>query len=107
MSPPSAAALRARLPHPVIDSDGHTLEFIPAVRDELVALAGRDVAAGLDQVLSIWQRSRGWRAGEKRAQGLFRMTWWGFAARNTDDRAMAILPAVPHARPSEPGIAYA
>ena len=60
MSSHTAAEIRARLPHPVIDSDGHTLEFIPAVREELVALAGRDVAAAFDQVLSIWQRSRSW-----------------------------------------------
>ena len=107
MSSHPAAEIRARLPHPVIDSDGHTLEFMPAVRDELVALAGNEVAAAFDQVLSIWQRSRGWSAAEKRAEGLFRMTWWGFPARNTDDRAMAILPELLHARLPELGIDYA
>ncbi len=28
-----SAAIRARLNHPVIDSDGHTVEFLPAVLD--------------------------------------------------------------------------
>src|SRR5262245_1067307 len=107
MPSPSAAGLRARLPHPVIDSDGHTLEFMPAVRDQLVALAGRELAGAFDAVLSVWRRTRSWSAAEKRAQGLFRMTWWGFPARNTDDRAMAILPELLHARLPELGIDYA
>ena len=28
---PSAAELRANLGHPVIDADGHTVEFLPAL----------------------------------------------------------------------------
>jgi predicted TIM-barrel fold metal-dependent hydrolase len=107
MSPPSAAEIRARLPHPVIDSDGHVLEFIPAVRDEIESLAGRELAAAWDEVLAIWKRARGFTAAQKRAQGLFRMTWWGFPARSTDDRAMAILPELLHARLPELGIDYA
>ena len=107
MSSPDAAGLRARLPHPVIDSDGHTLEFMPAVRDQIVALAGSELAGAFDAVLSVWRRTRSWSAAEKRAQGLFRMTWWGFPARNTDDRAMAILPELLHARLPELGIDYA
>ncbi len=107
MSTPSAAEIRARLPHPVIDSDGHVLEFIPAVRDELEALAGREVAAAWDEVLAVWKHARGFAAERKRALGLFRMTWWGFPARNTDDRAMAILPELLHARLPELGIDYA
>jgi predicted TIM-barrel fold metal-dependent hydrolase len=107
MSSLSAAELRARLAHPVIDSDGHLLEFVPAVRDELEAVAGRGLVRGFDEVLSIWKRSRSWSAAEKRAQGLFRITWWGFPARNTDDRAMAMLPELLHARLPELGIDFA
>ena len=43
----SAAQVRARLDHPVIDADGHTVEFMPAVREVLAAVAGSDVAAKL------------------------------------------------------------
>ena len=107
MSPPSAARIRARLAHPVIDSDGHVLEFVPAVRDEIEALAGRGVAAAWDEVLGVWKRARGFGAAQLRAQGLFRMTWWGFPARNTDDRAMAMLPELLHERLPELGIDYA
>jgi predicted TIM-barrel fold metal-dependent hydrolase len=107
MSSLSGAGIRARLAHPVIDSDGHVLEFVPAVRDEIEALAGREVAAAWDGVLGVWKRARAMSAAEKRAQGLFRMTWWGFPARNTEDRAMAMLPELMHARLPELGIDYA
>jgi hypothetical protein len=35
-----SAAVRARLNHPVIDSDGHTVEFLPAVLDYLEQTGG-------------------------------------------------------------------
>ena len=37
------AAIRARLDHPVIDNDGHIIEFLPLVRDIIVELAGESV----------------------------------------------------------------
>jgi predicted TIM-barrel fold metal-dependent hydrolase len=107
MSSLPAPEIRARLPHPVIDSDGHVLEFMPAVRDEIEAVAGRELARGFDEVLGVWKRSRSWSAAEKRAQGLFRMTWWGFPARNTEDRALAMFPELLRARLPELGIDFA
>ena len=38
-------AIRKQLDHPVIDGDGHLIEYNPLVRDFLVEIAGEDVAA--------------------------------------------------------------
>ena len=38
-----SAAVRARLNHPVIGSDGHTVEFLPAVLDYLEQTRGTKV----------------------------------------------------------------
>ena len=38
-----SAAVRARLNHPVIDSDGHTVEFLPAVLDYVEQIGGTKV----------------------------------------------------------------
>ena len=46
-----AEAIRARLDHPVIDGDGHLVEFLPLVRDFMVELGGPGLGAGLDRVL--------------------------------------------------------
>ena len=43
-----AATIRSNLDHPVIDADGHQIEFIPLVRDLLAADAGEDVARMFD-----------------------------------------------------------
>ena len=45
-------AIRNRLDHPVVDSDGHLLEFLPLVRDILVDLAGEDVAQRFDRMVN-------------------------------------------------------
>jgi hypothetical protein len=50
--------IRARLGHPVVDADGHTIEYLPAVRDDLQALAGRRAVAQLDAVLGFAQAAR-------------------------------------------------
>ena len=39
-SPTQSAAIRAKLDHPIIDSDGHTAEFEPAVFDYLRDIGG-------------------------------------------------------------------
>ena len=39
-----AAAIRDELDHPVIDADGHIIEFIPAIRDLIAADASTALA---------------------------------------------------------------
>ena len=55
-----SAAVRARLKHPVIDSDGHTIEFAPAVNDYLKQVAGPELLSRLgnvnDLVATGWHR---------------------------------------------------
>ncbi len=43
MKESASAAVRSRLTHPVIDSDGHTIEFEPAMLDHLREIAGPEV----------------------------------------------------------------
>ena len=43
-------AIRSRIDHPIIDSDGHLIEYLPLVRDFIVEEAGEDVAQAFDQI---------------------------------------------------------
>ena len=103
----SAHEIRRRLDHPVIDADGHSLEYLPVVREHLRELAGESLAARLDQVFAGWRSMRELPLDRQRSLGLFRMTWWGFPTEQTLDRATAIFPRLLHERLDELGIDYA
>jgi predicted TIM-barrel fold metal-dependent hydrolase len=107
MSSLSAADVRRRLGHPVIDADGHSLEFLPAVRDHLRELAGEGVARRLDEAFATGRMAKQLTVDRQRALGLFRMTWWGFPAERTLDRATALLPRLLYERLDELGIDFA
>ena len=38
------SAIRRRIDHPIIDGDGHIIEYLPLVRDILVEIGGRVLA---------------------------------------------------------------
>src|SRR6516162_7889984 len=100
-------AIRGRIDHPIIDSDGHLIEYLPLVRDFLVEEAGESVARGFDQMV----RSAGSRAAvpepERRRQlGIHAAAVWGIPTRNTLDRATVMLPELQYRRLDEIGIDF-
>lgn len=111
MSAHSADAVqkvRRAISHPVIDSDGHLIEYVPIVRDFVVELAGEDVAKRFDR---MFQAGAIRRAIPDRAQrrkiGLHAIGIWGIPTENTLDRATAMLPGLMYERLDELGIDYA
>ena len=94
-------AVRARLNHPVIDSDGHhPAEFEPAVMEYLHKVGGPGIverykaqgatsmAGGLASLFEWYRLS----PEERRDQRATRSPWWGLPTKNTLDRATATLP---------------
>ena len=74
----SSREIRAALDHPVIDADGHIIEFLPAVRDFLVEEGGRELASAFDEVLGAAGKLDALSVDERRAMGLFKLTWWPY-----------------------------
>ena len=104
----SSQKIRAQLNHPVIDADGHTIEFMPAVRERLRGLVGGDLANKLFSSATGfpdgWYRvSPDQRLASRRA----RPPWWGIPSENTLDRATAMLPKLMHERLPETGADFA
>jgi predicted TIM-barrel fold metal-dependent hydrolase len=102
----TAAEIRAKLGHPVIDCDGHVLEFEPAVFDYVRDVGGAEVAkrlgtSNINAIRAAKSRS------EIRDERVFQPPWWGFPARNTYDRATAMFPKLLHERLPELGIDFA
>ena len=96
--------IRARLDHPIIDSDGHLIEFLPLVRDLLVDLAGESVAKGFDVLVDSGQTLQGLSDEMRRSLGIIQSPWWGIPTSNTLDRATAMLPRLMYDRLDEIGI---
>jgi predicted TIM-barrel fold metal-dependent hydrolase len=100
----AVAAIRNRIDHPIIDGDGHVIEYLPLVRDILVDLAGESVAERFDIVVNSGRLVQGLSAAQRREMGLMRLPWWGIPTRNTLDRATAMLPRLLYDRLDQIGI---
>jgi predicted TIM-barrel fold metal-dependent hydrolase len=94
--------IRGRLDHPVIDSDGHLVEFQPAAMTYLEELAGR---AAVDRYHAFQMRLAPSEEERFDAQ-VMRTPFWNFQTRNTVDRATVALPALMRERMEELGFDF-
>src|SRR5690242_18536435 len=104
---PAPAEVRARLDHPVIDGDGHWVEFDP-VFAERMRKAGGDLAA--DGFLAALQTTRdalSMSVAERRRRRIAQPAFWSRQAANTLDRATAMLPRLLYERLPEFGTDFA
>jgi len=99
-----SAKVRAQLKHPVIDSDGHTVEFQPALRDYLRQIAGPELAERYRMDGPNWYKMT---AEQRRAERPLRPPWWALPTKNTLDRATATFPKLLNERLDETGIDFA
>jgi predicted TIM-barrel fold metal-dependent hydrolase len=103
----TGAQIRARLNHPIIDSDGHTIENPAVLAEYIKAEGGSKVAeqfsasgGGYGLVIA------GENLAEARDRRITRGPWWGIPAANTLDRATAMLPKLLYERLDELGLDY-
>ncbi len=95
---PSAAVRRIRsmIDHPIIDGDGHLIEYIPVVSDLVAEEADPQVAKRFRSMLGGVAPDR---AGFAKAR-----VFWGIPEENTLDRMTATLPRLMHRRMDELGL---
>ena len=103
----SVAEIRSRLEHPIIDGDGHHIEYLPYVRDLLAEDTGGEFTEKFDLMMRGSALVRQVPLEDRRAAGVTRTAWWGLPTRNTLDRATALLPRLLYDRLEELGIDYA
>lgn len=103
------AKIRAGLKHPVIDSDGHWIEFEPAVTDYLQQVGGDRIVERYGKVANQFGNKK-WAqtpAEERREKRMLQPGWWGVPTKNTRDRATAMLPKLLYERMEEIGLDFA
>jgi predicted TIM-barrel fold metal-dependent hydrolase len=107
-----AAEIRAGLPHPIIDADGHFVEVAPLLNEEMLTyleeMGGPEVRDryALDTGLTDTSTVLASHPGKTGAGWNAMPSWWGWATENTRDRATAHLPALLYERLDEIGIDF-
>ena len=105
-----SASIHAQLGHPVIDADGHMLEFEPAFLDHLQEVGGAEIVDRYNELCETNRKNgfdwyqMSWR--ERRDRAAVRPSWWALPAKNTVDRATATLPRLLYERLDEMGIDF-
>jgi predicted TIM-barrel fold metal-dependent hydrolase len=100
-----SARVRTALNHPVIDADGHTVEYVPALASYLRAEGLRLNSQNPLGDLGISPPWLGLSAAERAHRRAYRTSWWTFPG-NADDLATAMIPKLMYSRLDEMGIDF-
>jgi predicted TIM-barrel fold metal-dependent hydrolase len=106
MSERTSRQIHDDLGHPVIDADGHYVEFGPDILDYLKRVAGQRVADAFKAPSDRMGRSIRMTPEQRRDQGIPQEGFWVIPAKNTRDRATALFPGLLYERLDEFGIDF-
>jgi predicted TIM-barrel fold metal-dependent hydrolase len=101
-----ARTLHARLSHPVIDADGHWLEYTPVMREAFRRIGGEAAAEALEVASQRVPSSLKLSLAERTRRRVGQETFWGSPCRNTLDRATAMMPRLMYERLEALGIDF-
>jgi predicted TIM-barrel fold metal-dependent hydrolase len=103
-----SAKVRARLNHPIIDTDGHTVELMPVFFDYIKQIGGADMVDRYKSAVARRANNRWMELSEeeRRDNRATCPPWWARPAKNTYDRSTASLPRLLHQRMDELGMDF-
>jgi predicted TIM-barrel fold metal-dependent hydrolase len=99
-----SAVVRARVGHPIIDSDGHAIEFGRALFECIAEVGGPAIVDRLRRQMPA--SFGGLSYQQRRDLRLWRGPWWALPAENTLDLATATLPKLLYERLDEIGLDF-
>jgi predicted TIM-barrel fold metal-dependent hydrolase len=99
-----SAAVRARVDHPIVDSDGHAVEVGRALFECVAEAGGREIVDRLRRQMPA--SFGGLSYQQRRERRLWRGPWWALPAENTLDLATATLPKLLYERLDEIGLDF-
>ena len=103
----TAAQIRSTLDHPVIDGDGHWVEFDPVFAARMRKVGGDRAADGFLAALKTTQDALSMSLAERRRRRLAQPGFWTRQSGNTLDRATAMMPRLLYERLDEFGCDFA
>jgi predicted TIM-barrel fold metal-dependent hydrolase len=99
--------VRSRLSHPVIDGDGHWIEYGPVFAEQVRKAVGDKGADGLLRHMRRISETLSLSIAERRRRGIAMEGFWGRQTTNTRDRATAMMPRMLYDRLDELGLDFA
>ena len=99
----TSARIRGQLDHPVIDADGHMVEFLPPIEDYVKRIGGSDYAVRYSPPALRYPAQTD---ADRRKAASARPPWWVVLTKNTLDRATVALPKLLAERMPEFGLDY-
>jgi predicted TIM-barrel fold metal-dependent hydrolase len=103
---PDARKLHARLSHPVIDADGHWLEYGPVMREEFRRIGGEAAVEALALASQRIPNALKMTVAERARRRVGQEAFWSSPCENTLDRATAMLPRLMYERLDDLGIDF-
>jgi len=100
----SPAEIRKGLTHPVIDGDGHWVEYTPVFAEQIRKVTGDLGANGFLQSQRRIPDALGMTLEQRTERGVAMEGFWGRQSTNTRDRATAMMPRMLYDRLGELGI---
>ena len=98
--------IRKHLKHPVIDGDGHWVEYAPVFGERIRKAVGSLGADGFLEAQRRIPNSLKLTPAERAQRGLGMEAFWGRQSTNTLDRATAMMPRLLYDRLDELGLDY-
>jgi predicted TIM-barrel fold metal-dependent hydrolase len=102
-----ARKIRGQLSHPIIDADGHWLEFGVLGPDQMRRIGGDRAAEGFATARQRIRDSLSMSVADRRHRWIAQEAFWGFPTKNTLDRATAMFPRLLYERLDDLGIDFA
>jgi len=101
-----AAKIRGRLRHPIIDVDGHWIEYAPVMREEFKRIGGDAAVEALAIASQRIPNSLRLSLAERRRRRIGQEAFWSSPSENVRDRATAMLPRLMYERLDDLGIDF-
>jgi predicted TIM-barrel fold metal-dependent hydrolase len=102
----SPAEVRSSLKHPIIDADGHWIEYGPVFAERMRKVAGDKAADGFLAAQRRIPDALNLSIAERKQRGVAMEGYWSRQSTNTRDRATAMMPRMLYDRLDELGIDF-
>jgi predicted TIM-barrel fold metal-dependent hydrolase len=99
--------IKSHIDHPIIDADGHWVEYGPVFTEQLRKVGGDQAVAGWNAVGGGTRGVLSMTVEERRRRRISQELFWAHPEKNTRDRATSMFPRLMYERLDEIGLDFA